>query len=193
MFDRSSSRFNTITEGPYAFQKGYQVKLLSPACAEDSDDCFRSEISKFQESLMDHYLSEPGKKSVKVDVCASAIKSNNKVVLCCNTPKNSDETDTAICNKRGRPELDIEDHLRNIKNLRMQVDYYKSNNSNKKHEVVEKTVGEKTVELIKEGGAYTENINGEQCMSIVSGLLLQDLILMVARCFSPLKNRLQQK
>ena len=62
----------------------------------------------------------------------------------------------------------------------MQVDYYKSNNSNKKHEVVEKTVGEKIVELIKEGGAYTENINGEQCMSIVSGLLLQDLILMRA-------------
>ena len=48
VLDRSCSRFNIITEGPYAFQKGYQVKLLSPAYAEDSDDCFRSEISRFQ-------------------------------------------------------------------------------------------------------------------------------------------------
>ena len=149
LFNRSCSKLDIIVEGPFAFQKGYQVKLLTGISVGDSSDNFREEITNLQEALIEYYSSCSEKDCVKMVTCTSAEKSNKKTLLCFDTPIDSVKTDTVIKNKRGRPELDIEDHQRNIKNLRMQIDYYKSNNSNEKHKEVEKTVGEKIVELIK--------------------------------------------
>jgi hypothetical protein len=38
------------------------------------------------------------------------------------------------------------------------------------------SIGNKVAQLIAEAKVYTENVNGEECVSIVSGLHIQDLI-----------------
>ena len=43
-------------------------------------------------------------------------------------------------------------------------------------EAVATLIGSSVVQLIKKANVYTEQINGEECVSIVSGLLIQDLI-----------------
>ena len=74
----------------------------------------------------------------------------------------SSTVENVIIKKRGRPALDTEER-------ESQVNYRKSfdNEHIAQEEEYENTVGENIVELIKEGGAYKEKINGEECLSIV--------------------------
>lgn len=81
LFNRSCSELDIIFEGPFAFQKGYQVKLLKGIFVGDLSDNFREEITHLQEALTEYYFSCSEKGSVEMVTCASAEKSNEKTLL----------------------------------------------------------------------------------------------------------------
>lgn len=64
-----------------------------------------------------------------------------------------------------------------MKKMRQTDKYAKKVNSNKNASPIkEKTIGMKIVELIKEENKYMKLINGKICLSITTGILVQDLI-----------------
>ena len=88
-----------------------------------------------------------------------------------------DDGVTGVQKKRGRLKLSLQEHAKRIKRLRMHVSYRNAKFA-KRFEIEEEngeslvlTIGDKVVNLIKEANCYTEKINGETCVSIVSGLL----------------------
>ena len=180
-FLRSSTRFDIVTTGRFAFPKGYQSKFVVPL---DSLSNFRRDISALRAALMVQYFREEHEmESVLVDKTDVISQSPDFV-----TPLISDgslqivpSAEEVNRKKRGRPELTMEDKDLRISRLRNRVNY--SNMSSKKsrlsfdEEVNDaRSIGSKIVELVNKVGAYNENINGEECLSIVSGLLIQDLI-----------------
>ena len=90
------------------------------------------------------------------------------------------ELPESINNKRGRPELSKEEMRVRLNRIRVNIIY----NRKKRNEPTValddeseiSSVGSKIERLNEEASEYTENINGEKCVSIVSGLHTQDLM-----------------
>lgn len=91
--------------------------------------------------------------------------------------------------KRGRPfisQKEIQKQYK-IKNLTAQLLYQKEKNNNITTQLIdqfEETDEEKSIKeisshlisLINRAGSYTQIINGKECVSIISGLIIQDMI-----------------
>lgn len=184
LFNRSCSHLDIIVG---LFQKGQQLKLLSPVCGVDISDCFRSEIESLKLALISYYDAEDPKisSSKKASAVEESFKSPESVKLTLFTPSLIGETSMSVdtdSNKRGRPIVTADEINSKLRSLRKQLKRYHDKTPNQLSLNYERdndrfdTIGERVISLIKEAGCYTEKINGEECVSIVSGLLLQDLI-----------------
>ena len=80
------------------------------------------------------------------------------------------------------PHHSIDDKNKKLKQLRSSLTYFKNKNSPSEKSILnneiasEKSIGEKLLDLITEANVLTEVINGKPTLSIVTGLLVQDLI-----------------
>ena len=80
---------------------------------------------------------------------------------------------------KSAPKDASEKSRRTIKMLRSTLTYIRKKENKRKEEPtinVEKiAMGEKLTQLVAEAGLFTEMINGKETLSIVTGLLIQDL------------------
>lgn len=202
-FLRSETRYDTVTKGPFACRKGYQIKWLMQISQSSS---YRNEIDAMRESLFEDTVhrqqlmsavKQPGpitvfRQTPEISTPLVVEKQPGPITVFRQTPEISiplvveglsSVENTTNSRKRGRPKLTSEEASSKINRLRMQIQYTKTKINGgsltfgqELDEPQEKSVGEKVIELITEAGCYTETINGEGCTSIVTGLLIQDLI-----------------
>lgn len=85
-----------------------------------------------------------------------------------------------IIKKRGRPEISKDEMRLRLNRARVNINYNKRIQNEPILAVDDdseiSSVGSKVARLIEEASVYTEKINGEKCVSIVSSLHIQDLI-----------------
>jgi hypothetical protein len=179
-FVRSSTQYDVIKKGPFAFLRGYQIKFVIPV--EASSD-YNRDIKTLRGSLTEQYHHEEEKFTITVQKkqkSSSDFHSPDYVTPLVTELEGKSNVENGILKKRGRPESEKDDKDLRISRLRNKLNY-KIRTSTKsriafEEESIEESIGSKLLNLIKEVGSYTEQINGEECMSIVSGLLIQDLI-----------------
>jgi hypothetical protein len=96
-------------------------------------------------------------------------------------------SDPHVPPSRGRPRKSEEEMKKEIINLRRRLKYYKELKNQKyivedeihfydENESKREIIGHALLKLIEDGDSYHQKINGENCVSITAGLLLQDLI-----------------
>ena len=115
--------------------------------------------------------------------CETVEEEIGKASNCLDAPLQNNEIQLVQANigkKRGRPIITESDLRKKLNRIRMNLNY--SKNAENKIAIISDedpgttSIGNKVALLIAEAKVYTENVNGEECVSIASGLHIQDLI-----------------
>jgi hypothetical protein len=198
-FSRASTAFDVIKSGSSAFLMEYRIifemeVVLSKSIRSDIDALSLYIISYYQ----NHEMQQIGSSQL-IPMQLNQKSSQDMVVACSDnnmsTPHQSAlqlDRDDGV-KKRGRPEIKKEEMNKRLNRMRMNFNY--SRGVEKKQEENElcyekestcaSEIGKAVSRLMKEANVYTEKVNGEECVSIVSGLIIQDLI---SNCGCPIEK-----
>lgn len=178
-FIRSSTRYEIILCGNSSFRHGYQIKFNESV--EETND-LRREINSLRKSLVELYLERENRSSVAIIMPQAEPRKvlNTPIYASPPTTVSYTQSDSITTNKkRGRPVLTKEGSDKRVVSLQNQVHCSKKSKlsfEDDGNSDVNEVVGRKLLALIQDAGNYSEKINGEECVSIVSGILIQDLI-----------------
>ena len=162
---------STIGSGGNTIQSGYQIKFMESETAilcESLVDTITAVRVLTDEILQDCAISvsPPSVKKSNTNTVSPAALAQASITNVLSTPKSA-------------PEDASEKSRRTIKMLRATLSYIRKKENKRKEEPtinVEKiAMGEKLTQLVAEAGVFTEIINGKETLSILTGLLIQDL------------------
>ena len=168
-FSLASTSMDVITEGPSAFKKGYRISFT----VEVEKSCnLRDDIDGVCDYICEYYrrVEEMGttkSSAARSESCETVEEEIDKASNCLDAPLQNNEIQLVQANigkKRRRPKLN---------RIRMNLNY--SKNAEKKTAIISDedpgttSIGNKVALLIAEAKVYTENVNGEECVSITSG------------------------
>ena len=170
-FVRCKRKESTIGSGGNMFQTGYQIKFMesdSELLCESLADTI-SAVRKVTEAILEDCsisVSPPSIKKRTTAIVSPAVAAQASITEALFSPKSAPKDTSAKSRKT-------------IKMLRSSLSYLRKK-ENKTKEVPtikreETTMGEKLTQLVAEAGVFTEIINGKETLSILTGLLIQDL------------------
>ena len=171
LFDRSQSSHSNISKGSNKFKYGFMIKFItrSPLSVARYKNKLISDVTALSASLLLH--------------ATSLLELNPPLVVTRNSPAKVNAIPLLLqsCSAVPFPQDLIDDKNKKLKKLRSSLSYFRNNNTiNEKPklniETSEKSIGDKLLDLITEANVLTEVINGKPTLSIVTGLLVQDLI-----------------
>ena len=166
-FDKSQASDSTISKGEKKFKYGFMIKFMSSSpISSASKNKLIGNVKTLSSALFLH-----AKKLLEADPpLALRLNSPAKVSV---TPLNTPSNDT----KSSARELIDERSKTKLKKLRSSLSYFKIKDNGKtilsNVTTLEKSVGEKLIDLITKANVLTEVINGTPTLSIVTGLLVQ--------------------
>jgi nucleoside diphosphate kinase len=169
-FDKSQASDSTISKGDKKFKYGFMIKFMSSSpILLTSKNKLISNVKTLSATLLLH-----AKKLLDADPpLALRLNSPAKASV---SPLNTPSNDT----KSSARELIDERSKTKLKKLRSSLSYFKKKDNDKailsNVTTLEKSIGEKLIDLITEANVLTEVINGKPTLSIVTGLLVQDLV-----------------
>ena len=177
-FKRAETKNDII---PELFNKGYQIKWNVQISQSLS---YRTDIEQLQKTISESFDLLQNPPVLKTPCKDVEIPRRHPDDTTSSISENLQPVDNAADQKkRGRPSLTQVEVSTRINRLRMKLKYKNSKNANEQINLNqgnvnqgEETIGEKVLKLITEASCYTERINGERCTSLVTGLLIQDLI-----------------
>jgi hypothetical protein len=189
-FSRSSTVLDVIKSGPSAFLTGYRIIFNFEVEISKSG---RAEIDVLTLYIISEYRNHELQKSSSSEaavrmhpernmspkkIVTDTLNTVNVMVTPCRNAQHLDREVGLL--KRGRPELSMDEMKVRLNRARMNINYNKSIQNKSTllpdEESETSSIGSKVARLIGQASVYTEKINGEQCVSIVSGLNIQDLI-----------------
>ena len=189
-FSRSSTVMDVIKSGPSAFLTGYRIIFNFEVEISKSG---RAEIDVLTLYIISEYRNHELQKSSSSEaavrlhlernmspekIVTDTLNSYNVMVTPC---RNALHLDREVgLRKRGRPELSMDEMKARLNRARMNINYNKSIQNKSTllpdDESETSSIGSKVTRLIGQASVYTEKINGEQCVSIVSGFKILSLI-----------------
>lgn len=170
-FQRCKRKESTIGSGAKMFQSGYQIKFMESETAiicESLVDTITAVRVLTDEILQDCAISAspPSAKKSNTNTVSPAALAQASIAKVLSTPKSA-------------PKDTSEKSRRTIKMLRATLSYIRKKENKRKEEptinVEKNAMGEKLTQLVAEAGVFTEIINGKETLSILTGLLIQDL------------------
>ena len=187
LFDKSQASGCIISKGKNKFKHGSMIKFItsSPPSLRKNKDQLISDVTALSASLLLHATSLLGDdpplvlqriSPLKIPAIPTEIPAPLKIpAIPIEIPPISDSAAMF-------PRELIDDKNKKLKQLRSSLSYFKNiNSTNEKstlsiEKTVEKSIGDKLIDLITEANVLTKVINGKPTLSIVTGLLVQDLV-----------------
>lgn len=188
-FTRSATSWDIITTGPSAFKKGYRIIYVAKV---ERSSTIRIDIEDTCQYICCYYqrqrltdtapttmmtistslgAAEPIEMSIPMDIGATVPVRNASDI----------EREEDHPQKRGRPLISQEEIGKRLDRVRRYMSYSKvaKNKSviSDCEETAATSIGSSVVQLIKKANVYTEQINGEESVSIVLGYLYRILYL----------------
>jgi hypothetical protein len=171
LFEKSQASDSTISKGENKFKHGFMIKFVSssPTLLQTDKIKLFSDVTALSSALLLH--------------ATSLLEADPPLVVQRNSPAKVPviSMHALVENAESFPYEIIEEKNKKLKKLRSSLSYFKNKNSTHDKsissiETIEKSVGEKLIDLITEANVLTEVINGKPTLSIVTGLLIQDLV-----------------
>ena len=170
-FLRCKRKESIIESGVNMFQTGYRIKFMESNSAHLCESL--TDIISAVRKLTDEILED-----CSISVSPPSVKKPNSTVVSPAVAAQASITE-ALFSPRSAPKDTSERSKKTIKMLRASLSYIRKKEQKNKEvstiKVEKITMGEKLMQLVAEAGVFTETINGKETLSILTGLLIQDL------------------